>query len=613
MVAPAKRRALGAALAVATLGVAGATLATSPPAGATSPGGGDNCPATNPPNTLTPANGTPQTAQLETAFVQPLGVVLANTNGCPVTTALAGTPITFTAPASGPSATFAVSGANTLTVDTDATGAASASTFTANDTAGSYTVTATSIYGTVVFDLTNSCPPSNPPNTLKLQGGTPQTAQLDSAFAQPLAVALANTNGCPVTTAVAGTPITFAAPAHGASGSFAASGSHTLTLGTDASGGASAQMVTANDTAGSYTATATSTYGSVSFALTNSAAGMAARIAPLAPTHQSATAGTRYPHALSARVLDADGVPVSGAMVTFSLGTAGGGGAGGGSGAGASFADGSNQASEQTNSQGVATSPTFRANNTAGTFTARAASAHVTQPATFTLHNLPAKPTTIARIGPSDRDATIDSGYTNRLQVKVRNGHGGAVTGASVTFSLGSAGGGAGAGAGGAGVSFAGGGTQATATTNSQGVATSPRLTANSVTGNVTATATLTSTRATTRFRLRNLPGAPAMITAGVAANEATAAGTRFMIPLAVTVIDAHGNRVGDTPVTFTAPAVGASGSFDGRRSVTVRTDSSGIAVAPPFSANGQPGGYIVEATAGHARAAAFALVNRAP
>ena len=61
-----------------------------------------------------------------------------------------------------------------------------------------------------------SCPSSNPPNELVLVGGTPQTAQLDTAFANPLQVALANTNGCPVTTAVTGTPVTFTAPASGA-------------------------------------------------------------------------------------------------------------------------------------------------------------------------------------------------------------------------------------------------------------------------------------------------------------------------------------------------------------------------------------------------------------
>jgi hypothetical protein len=45
-----------------------------------------------------------------------------------------------------------------------------------------------------------------------------------------------------------------------------------------------------------------------------------------------------------------------------------------------------------------------------------------------------------------------------------------------------------------------------------------------------------------------------------------------------------------------------------------VRTDASGIAVAPPFVANARQGGYVVIATVrGAAQAAAFALVNDAP
>jgi hypothetical protein len=38
-----------------------------------------------------------------------------------------------------------------------------------------------------------NCPASNPPNTLMLVAGTPQTAQLDGPFAGGLQVAIANT------------------------------------------------------------------------------------------------------------------------------------------------------------------------------------------------------------------------------------------------------------------------------------------------------------------------------------------------------------------------------------------------------------------------------------
>jgi hypothetical protein len=43
---------------------------------------------------------------------------------------------------------------------------------------------------------------------------------------------------------------------------------------------------------------------------------------------------------------------------------------------------------------------------------------------------------------------------------------------------------------------------------------------------------------------------------------------------------------------------------------VKVKTNACGIAVAPAFTANHLPGGYIVKASVKHAESAAFALVN---
>jgi len=141
-------------------------------------------------------------------------------------------------------------------------------------------------------------------------------------------VALANSNGCPVTSVV-GTPVTFTAPSSGAGGSFATSGANAVTVGADLSGNASAPTFTANDVAGSYTVTATSADGSVSFSMTNSAAGIPATVTPLSPVNQSATVQSHYAHPLSVRVLDANGNPVSGATVTFAFGTTASGGSGG--------------------------------------------------------------------------------------------------------------------------------------------------------------------------------------------------------------------------------------------------------------------------------------------
>jgi protocatechuate 3,4-dioxygenase beta subunit len=462
------------------------------------------------------------------------------------------------------------------------------------------------------------CPTSNPPNELILGGGTPQTAQLDTGFGGPLQVALANSNGCPVTSVV-GTPVTFTAPSSGASGRFATSGTNAVTVGADTSGNASAPMFTANETAGSYTVIASSAYGSISFSLTNSAAGIPATITPLSPASQSATVNSGYAQQLSVRVLDAGGNPVSGATVTFSLGAAGGGASSGASSAGASFADGSAQATATTDSDGMATSPQFTANATIGRFTATATVANLPQPAQFQLENLPGRGERLTRLGSATRTATVEHRYSRSLRALVRDAKDNPEVGATVTFTLGGAGGGAGTGAGsgaGAGASFAGGTSTATAITGLHGIATSPAFTAGSTAGTFTATATAATTTSIAHFTLSNRAGKPAAITAGIAASEATQAGTRFVIALAVSVTDAFGNKVPGALVTFTAPASGASGSFATRthpRTISVRTDSAGIAVAPPFIADTQPGGYVVIASVAHGPRTAFALVNEAP
>ena len=166
---------------------------------------------------------------------------------------------------------------------------------------------------------TSNCPSSNPPNQMTLVAGTPQTAILQSAFASGLQVALSNSDGCPVTTAAAGVPVTFSAPSGGASGVFSTSGTNSVIVGADSSGAIMAPTFTANGIAGSYTVAASSQYGSVSFVLTNTAAGTPARLVAVSPVKQTATVAGRYREALAVKVLDGDGNPVAGASVTFTL------------------------------------------------------------------------------------------------------------------------------------------------------------------------------------------------------------------------------------------------------------------------------------------------------
>ncbi len=121
--------------------------------------------------------------------------------------------------------------------------------------------------------------------------------------------------------------------------------------------------------------------------------------------------------------------------------------------------------------------------------------------------------------------------------------------------------------------------------------------------------------------------GEPLELTAGVGSRQSAAVGTPFPLRLAITVTDAQRNPVPGALVTFSAPSTGASGRFTAHSrgqahhhapisppyTVKVKTNACGIAVAPAFTANDTRGGYIVKATARHARPAAFALVNLAP
>ena len=182
------------------------------------------------------------------------------------------------------------------------------------------------------------------------------------------------------------------------------------------------------------------------------------------------------------------------------------------------------------------------------------------------------------------------------------------IAGATVTFTVGSS---SAAGSGGPGAAFTGGSTQATATTGPRGIATSPSLAANNDAGSFTVTASASGVSAVAAFHLHNHAATPSTITAGVGVTQSTTTGTRFAIPLAVTVTDAHGNHAANVRVTFTAPSSGPRGSFaNGQTTVTVKTNASGIAIAPPLTASGQPGGYIVTAAVHGVRPVAFALVN---
>ena len=439
----------------------------------------------------------------------------------------------------------------------------------------------------------SACPTSNPPNELVLLGGSGQQAQLGTQFAQNLQVVLANTNGCPLTGSLAGITVNFDAPSSGASGIFAGSGSRESYVGTDSQGVATAPPFTANFTTGSYTVDAHSDYGSVEVSLSNTANGLASAIAATGAPSQEASVNASYGRPLQARVTDANGNPVQGVNVTFAIlpGTTG---------ASASFLG---APSATTDSNGLATSPSLIANGVPGRFTATASIADVSTVAIYTLDNH-ATITTLHTASARDPRATVGGRYRSSLQARVSDAGGQPIEGATVTFAIA-------AGDNGAAASFLGGASQASALTDSSGLATAPPLIANKTAGSFSATATALGAEPG-RYTLENLAAAPAGITAGAANGQSTTVGERFPIPLAVTVTDKNGNSVAGATVSFSAPAKGASGHFKKHsRIVRVRTNSKGIAVAPPFTANASVGGYVVTATVkGNSMRTAFALLN---
>jgi len=107
---------------------------------------------------ITALSGTPQSAVVSTAFAAPL-VATVTTGGV----ATQGASVTFTAPTTGQSGTFASTSTNTETDTTDVNGNATSSVFTANATTGSYVVAATVAKAATPanFNLTNTTAPTS--------------------------------------------------------------------------------------------------------------------------------------------------------------------------------------------------------------------------------------------------------------------------------------------------------------------------------------------------------------------------------------------------------------------------------------------------------------------
>jgi hypothetical protein len=222
-------------------------------------GGGGNTPAA-----IAATSGSGQSIAVSGTYTA-LSATVTNSAGAGVS----GVSVVFAvvAGSSGATASFATGGA-TDTETTNSSGVATTSqVLTAGTVAGGFTVTATASGASIppaTFTETNTALAAA---TLTATSGAGQSATIGAAFTNPLVATVTDANSNPVQ----GVSVTFTAPASGASGTFASSGTATETDTTDVNGNATSSVLTANSTTGGpYNVVASSTgLTSVNFAETN--------------------------------------------------------------------------------------------------------------------------------------------------------------------------------------------------------------------------------------------------------------------------------------------------------------------------------------------------------
>ncbi len=275
--------------------------------------------------------GTPQNAMVNTTFTTPLGVTVNDAGNNPI----GGITVTFSAPGSGASATFA----SGVAANTDASGYAQIDAI-ANSVAGNYIITA-SVAGataTASFALTNT---AGPASLVLPSSGTPQSAVVTLPFALPLTVEVTDSYNNPKS----GITVSFSAPSTGASA--------TLSPGTSVvtgSNGLAQVNGTANGIVGSYQVTAggSGLATQAVFNLTNTATQTASGEST-SGNGQSAAVNTEFACLLQVIVTSEGTTPMPGVSLDFVAAT---------SGPSATLSDGTNTGStvtEITDANGLAT------------------------------------------------------------------------------------------------------------------------------------------------------------------------------------------------------------------------------------------------------------------
>ncbi len=450
-------------------------------------------------DTMTIIQGNGQSATVGSAFTNAPEVQIVDQYD----NAVSGMAVTFSAPASGASATFA-SGSNCTSnphayicvVSTNSGGYATTSTMSAGHAVGGYSVStsASGVASPVTFSETNTV---GQPAEVAITP-TPSTNAVSGTTNFSLNVQLEDQYGNPTSST---NPVTITLSSSSAKGFFSLNNGTAGTLGgtvalTIPAGGTGTATAYYGDE-GSGTPTITgkngaTTWGTTTVTLT---AGPATTIAVTSGAGQSATVGANFTNKLVATVTDQFGNPVSGVTVTFTPP---------GTGASATIAGGNTAV---TGANGQATSGTLTANTIAGAGYLVSASATGTNTVNFTETNT-AKTTndTMSIVQGSNQSAVVGIGFPIAPEVQIVDQYGNPVSGVAVTFS---------GPASGASEAFASGGNctsnprtySCVATTNAAGDATTSVMTAGHTAGTYSVTTSAAGVAAPSTFPETNVAG----------------------------------------------------------------------------------------------------------
>ena len=494
------------------------------------------------PSVFTIEDGDAQTTTVDTAFAAALSTRLTDAFGNPIV----GATVTFGVPATGATAVLAA-----MTAVTDANGIATVNA-TAGTVSGAYSVTAdTSGLTTLSFALTNDV---DAPAMITVNSGASQMGIVTEAFSDALVLTVADQFGNPLP----GVTVTFTVPSTGPTATLS-----TMTAVTDASGQVSI-TATAGAIAGAYTVTASVTGVTEpgSFALVNLVSAPS-EISVVGGAEQSTVVDTAFAEPLSVLVMDAQGNPVPGVTVTFTIPTSG----------ATTILD---ALTATTDASGIAT-VNATANTVAGEYEVTASTPVSTTPATFALTNEAGAAASITGlITSSPQSATVATDFTNPLVVTVLDAFGNPVPNAVVVFTV------------------PGSGPTAelemtTFTTDANGNV-SIIAGASPIAGSYVVTATTAGVTTPATFALTNLVGAPTTISVVSGGTQTTLATTAFGEPIVVEVLDAQGNPVPGVTISLILPTDGASATSS---AVSIVTDEDGIAVIT-LTANALSGSYVV-------------------